>query len=238
MIYEQLLKWVQINNIPFTSDETLSSTNDLAKEQAFHIADPLHLYFCQNQKQGRGRGPNIWEDSGEGQVFLTFSIQRDVPPHYLASLLIGLFLQQSLEKAWPHPQWRIKPPNDMFLSEKKVGGLLIEVVHQAPVSRLIVGLGINLYNHPEALPEAGNIAATLGLTPEQSLKNFSRFLDLFYASLLSQQDLFAEEQLNETQRIEIQKRLMFTQLKKGEVFTLQLDGSIQVGDKLIPWRDF
>src|SRR5262245_50492595 len=110
------------------SHHTLASTNDRALELATRGDPKLPLLvLAERQTLGRGRGANRWW-SAPGA--LTFSLAIDgrlgtTPPQSLPpwSLAAGLAVCEALADLVPRGDWRVKWPNDIFLSGRKVGGI-------------------------------------------------------------------------------------------------------------------
>ena len=65
------------------------------------------------------------------------------------SPLVGLALYKACSGTWPFLNWNLKAPNDLYISNKKVAGLLIETVTQGDDIRLLVGLGLNVLATPD-----------------------------------------------------------------------------------------
>ncbi len=58
-----------------TAAETVGSTNDLAKQEAFSLSTPLKIYLSDRQEHGRGRGTNTWSNPPPGaSLMATFSM--------------------------------------------------------------------------------------------------------------------------------------------------------------------
>lgn len=137
--------------------EELASTNDRGLQRAADADLPTPaLVLARRQTAGRGRGGNSWQ-SGPGA--LTFSLI--VPPPAtlprerwpLASLAAGLAVRAVLARAARGGKTRVKWPNDVYLEDKKIAGILTETVASA-MPRLVIGIGINLNNSlAEAPPE-------------------------------------------------------------------------------------
>lgn len=135
--------------------ETLSSTNDRALQLAAATEQeaPL-LVIAGEQTAGRGRGKNRWW-SGPGA--LTFSVLLDPARHHLraelwprVSLTAGVAVCQALEQVAPQESVGLKWPNDVWLVNKKVCGILVETT---PNRRLILGIGLNANNSMQAAPD-------------------------------------------------------------------------------------
>lgn len=131
-----------------TWHEETASTNDLALQLAGtgDIVTPL-LIGATRQLAGRGRGTNRWWG---GTGTLMFSVLFDMNQLGLPqtlwprfSLVTGLSVAEALEVFLPDAAIGLKWPNDVWLYEKKVCGILIEQAQQFP-GRLVAGLGWNV----------------------------------------------------------------------------------------------
>ena len=141
--------------------EQLDSTNSRAIELAKSDCDTPTLVVAEAQTAGRGRQSNQWW-SVEGA--LTFTLILDFPslqPVQLSSfsLTTGLAVAQALERFAPAADIALKWPNDVFLNEKKICGILIERP-LASEPRLVVGIGINVNNSVADAPAEVSERAT------------------------------------------------------------------------------
>ncbi|MAV92062.1 MAG: biotin--[acetyl-CoA-carboxylase] ligase [Bdellovibrionaceae bacterium] len=172
--FEQTGTWAKKLKIPCTMKDAMTSTNDVAKEEAFQTHDPLKLYLAQHQTEGRGRFDRTWEDEGHGGFLLsTWSFDVSRSPSPMVTPRIGLMLVESFSKIFPEGSWSLKAPNDILLNGKKVAGILTEVVSKGDQFRLIVGLGVNVSKSPKALKTATSLTEGLG---EVSTDQWSLFL--------------------------------------------------------------
>jgi len=129
-----------------------TSTNDVAKKEAFSpdlLENEFCLYLADDQTAGRGRLERTWTSPQAGSALLSsWSFQVDVAPQPILTTLLGLGLYMSAKTTWPFLQWHLKSPNDLYLKDKKVAGLLVETVSQGSEYRLVIGLGMNILAHP------------------------------------------------------------------------------------------
>lgn len=126
--------------------ETLDSTNDYIKN---HI-DSMHdhtLVLAGNQTLGRGRRDKSWS-SAPGMNFLGsfYKVKKPVEP-YQAMIEGVLAAVLTLECFGVKPF--IKPPNDVYFKDRKVAGILAEIIHRKKC-HVIVGIGINVNEHKES----------------------------------------------------------------------------------------
>jgi len=132
-----------------TLDE-VGSTLDVAHELAAAGADPGTLIVAAAQTAGRGRMGRSWRSERGGGIWLTL-IERPRDPSGLEvlSLRVGLALAPALEP-FATGAVRLKWPNDLYVGEKKLGGILIEARwREQRLEWLAIGVGINLRPPPE-----------------------------------------------------------------------------------------
>ena len=131
----------------------IDSTNtELMRRARAGLMEPV-LLAADEQTAGRGRLGKGWH-SRAGQS-LTFSLALPMAPTDWSglSLAVGVSLAHSL-----HPEVRLKWPNDLWLHQRKLGGILVETAGTGGAAvrerLVVVGVGINI-----ARPEAAAVAA-------------------------------------------------------------------------------
>jgi BirA family biotin operon repressor/biotin-[acetyl-CoA-carboxylase] ligase len=137
--------------------ETVESTNTWALENSFRSPAKLPmLVWARSQTSGRGRGVNRWH-SQDGS--LTFSIavrSRHVAqnPAELPklALLAGIAVQSAIQPIIPAEDVRVKWPNDVFVSDRKLAGILVEIP-KAPATAAVIGIGLNVGNSLKGAPD-------------------------------------------------------------------------------------
>ncbi len=127
------------------------STQDVAARLAMEMSSgDLGLVIAGNQTQGRGRLNRKWY-SKENQS-LTFSwvmMEPDFKEIRAERLTLGagVALCQGIEKACskPSPALQMKWPNDIYLGDRKLAGILIETrrIAEGKIA-WIVGVGVNM----------------------------------------------------------------------------------------------
>jgi BirA family biotin operon repressor/biotin-[acetyl-CoA-carboxylase] ligase len=97
---------------------------------------------AERQTAGRGRLGRDWQSDIEaGLSTLTFSLGLPLQPADWSglSLAVGLAVVQSL-----HPTLKLKWPNDVWLDDRKLAGILIETTSVGDLRYAVIGIGINL----------------------------------------------------------------------------------------------
>ena len=132
-----LLPGLQLEVLP----QVESTNSELMRRARAGQRDRI-LLVAEQQTAGRGRLGRDWHSTaGES---LTFSLGLPLAPGDWSglSLAVGASLAESL-----HPRIRLKWPNDLWLDDRKLAGILIETASfgEAEAQRYaVVGIGINI----------------------------------------------------------------------------------------------
>ena len=140
--------------------ETESTNNDLKEIIRKSDEAVFALIKAKKQTTGRGRlGRSFF--SPEGGLYFSLSLpltgkEKNIP---FLTLLAGLAVSEAVEKV-SGIETEIKWPNDIYLNEKKLGGILTELVSGKKLCA-VVGIGINLNTRKEDFsPEIKDIATS------------------------------------------------------------------------------
>ena len=130
------------------------------------------LLLAQHQTAGRGRLGRDW--ASEAGASLTFSLGLPLAPADWGglSLAVGVSLAECL-----HPRVRLKWPNDLWLDDRKLGGILIETATSSDVAATsrryaVIGVGINIGPREAqgmSVPPAWLGELVPGITAEEAL---------------------------------------------------------------------
>lgn len=139
--------------------DVVGSTQDAAHELAATGAPHGTAVAARVQTAGRGTRRRQWISS-EGGLWLSVVCRpREIAAIEAVSLRVGLGLASLLERWLPQSaRVAIKWPNDLYLDDRKAGGVLAEARWQGDaLGWLVVGVGINVGN---ALPRLDGPMAT------------------------------------------------------------------------------
>lgn len=143
----------KISNKIIYYDE-VDSTQKIAKELITSGTSEHGLVICaKTQTEGIGRLDRKWI-SPIGGLWITTIYQGKFPLELFQgfSVFLGMEIVERLEKEL-HLEFKIKWPNDLILNNKKIGGILIDIISQQDsINYLIIGIGINLNVKSEDLP--------------------------------------------------------------------------------------
>lgn len=138
--------------------ETIGSTNDYAKQKRMEKRDLIVL--AKRQTGGRGTKGRSF-DSGEGGVYLSkLSFYENFPAKEAFTIMSGAAVAVCETLRYFGLKPVIKWANDVFVSGKKICGILIENVFSGgEISSSVVGIGLNVNN--ELPTELTDIATTM-----------------------------------------------------------------------------
>ncbi len=131
------------------------STNDLAKQGAQRGALTGSLWVADTQTHGRGRQNRTWSSPSGMGLYFSLLLRPKLPLAQwpLVSLAAGLSLQRALKDLGVTPIL-LKWPNDLWYQQKKIAGMLAELLFPAPQLPpcIVLGIGLNVHQKTEDFP--------------------------------------------------------------------------------------
>jgi BirA family biotin operon repressor/biotin-[acetyl-CoA-carboxylase] ligase len=154
----------------FTHFHTITSTNLYAMER---IREGLAVHgeaiIADEQTAGRGQRGKKWHaEAGKNiQVSLVINMAKlAASQSFRLSACIALGVRDALQEATGHT-FQIKWPNDLYLGDRKAGGILIENSFQAGIWQwAVAGIGINV-NQTQFSPELPNPVSLAQVTGQE-----------------------------------------------------------------------
>jgi BirA family biotin operon repressor/biotin-[acetyl-CoA-carboxylase] ligase len=126
--------------------DTVESTNTVLRHGSVSHGDAVATL---NQTGGRGRLGRDWIESPGRGLALSVVLTEPVAVPTLVPLIAGATAVEVLRQLHPASRAWMKWPNDVYVGERKVAGILTEV---PDASRMVVGIGVNLTHTAEELP--------------------------------------------------------------------------------------
>ena len=130
--------------------DNVDSTNEEAKRR-FHICDNLSVLSAISQTSGRGQKGNVWiSETGQNLTFsiiLKLSDERtrriQAYDQFAVSEIAALAVSDYLNSL--DIPAMVKWPNDIYVKDKKICGILIEnMIRGEWLSGSIIGIGLNV----------------------------------------------------------------------------------------------
>ncbi|MDO4320818.1 MAG: biotin--[acetyl-CoA-carboxylase] ligase [Bacteroidales bacterium] len=127
--------------------DTATSTNSELASRADRLPHGA-VVACREQTAGRGQRGNSWE--AEPGRNLTFSLLLrpsviGAAESFRMSMLVSIAVAEALERAMPGRRVTVKWPNDIYVDDLKICGILIENSFSGRrIDHAIIGIGINV----------------------------------------------------------------------------------------------
>jgi BirA family biotin operon repressor/biotin-[acetyl-CoA-carboxylase] ligase len=133
--------------------EELGSTNDRAKELADEGAEHGEVVVAEAQTAGRGRRGRTWSSPARKNLYFSVVLRPDLPPSRAPELTLvaSVAVCEALRQAGIDA--RIKWPNDLLASGRKIAGILTELAADPDcVQWVVLGVGVNVNARAEDFP--------------------------------------------------------------------------------------
>lgn len=131
-----------------------STNSELARRLAAGETRQPLLLLAEMQTAGRGRRGRDWFSPYAASLSLSLSFQVEGGANVLQglSLAVGVVIKQVLEQQGINGV-QLKWPNDLYLNNAKLGGILIELSGDfSGPCNLVVGLGLNVFRPQQPIP--------------------------------------------------------------------------------------
>jgi BirA family transcriptional regulator, biotin operon repressor / biotin---[acetyl-CoA-carboxylase] ligase len=125
------------------------STNDTAISLIKNKKKLSGCVYAAKQTKGRGTRGAKWV-SGKGNLFgsIFFHLEKKYPPFNEFSIINPIIISNVIKHFCKNKKINLKFPNDIFVNGKKICGILQEVITFNNKKFLIIGIGVNIINHP------------------------------------------------------------------------------------------
>ena len=130
--------------------ESVTSTNDVAINLIKEKHKDTGCIYAKKQTKGRGTHGNEWV-SDEGNLFgsIFFPLKNDYPPFNEFSIINPVIISSVIENFCEKKNITFKWPNDVFVNQKKICGILQELITVNSRKFLIIGIGLNIVSNPK-----------------------------------------------------------------------------------------
>tara|TARA_B100001059_G_C17821169_1_gene578391 strand:- start:859 stop:1842 length:984 start_codon:yes stop_codon:yes gene_type:complete len=125
----------------------------LNRLQAGQVMAPGSVIVAEAQSAGRGRRGRPWYSPFGSNLYFScyWRLEQGVPAAMGLSLVIGLAVCRVLQQQYKL-QAKVKWPNDIYINEQKLAGILVELSGQADAGcDVVIGIGLNV-----GMPEHSN----------------------------------------------------------------------------------
>ncbi|MDI6744089.1 MAG: biotin--[acetyl-CoA-carboxylase] ligase [Thermodesulfovibrionales bacterium] len=144
--------------------KSIDSTNALAMELAEKGVPNGTVIIADRQLKGKGRLGRTWFSPPEGNIYMSVIVRPEMEPKdaTLLTIMSAISCARAIESSTGFKA-KIKWPNDLMASGKKLGGILTEMKSdQDRIIFAVIGIGINVNARLDAFPpDVRSVAASL-----------------------------------------------------------------------------
>ena len=133
---------------------SVPSTQIIGHQLAADDANHGTVIIADEQTRGKGRMNRTWHSAKDQGIWMSIILRPKIPPVHAPqiTLLAATVLADVISEFDLKPL--IKWPNDVYLNNKKVAGILTEMrAEQDQINYLILGIGINVNNSIQFFPD-------------------------------------------------------------------------------------
>ncbi len=149
------------------------------------------IVITNEQTAGRGQQGNSWHS--EPQANLTFSLilypeHLPIADSFYLNIVASLAIAKTLRHFLPEKKISVKWPNDIYIEDKKVCGILIEnSLRGELVSSIVMGIGLNVNQTSFQLPAATSMMLECGqgFSLQQVLEHLGESIEAYYLMLIA-----------------------------------------------------
>lgn len=142
------LQYKKIKKIKYTGKiiikQIITSTNQyiINSNHKFNTGD---ICTAECQTHGRGKYGNYWISPFGCNIYLSiYWILKNHINAYGISLAVGVIIAETLNKISKH-NIKVKWPNDIYINNKKIAGILVEIIKRNQNStHMVIGIGLNI----------------------------------------------------------------------------------------------
>ena len=150
--------------------DQVNSTNDYLTQQTASFPGQTLACFAEQQSQGKGRLGRQWESPFGYNIYHSILWRFEKDPSQLVglSLACAIAVIRALKRYQPDLALGIKWPNDIYWQDKKIGGVLLEMIAESHGHcQVIVGVGINTHLSAQSMEKITQPCAALDAILEQ-----------------------------------------------------------------------
>lgn len=207
--------------------DEVGSTSDWLKSNATTLPAGT-VVFAESQTAGRGRRDNRWIAPRGKDLMVSLLLQPAAPLEKWPRIttLAALAICKAIEAELPL-QPRIKWPNDIYLNDRKISGLLAETVSTPKGLLLVLGIGLNVntLDFPPDLPATSLLKQLSSSTLHEIDRNTlaSRLLGTLHAEFQRIDNDFTAAVTEVRERSWLLGRQIRARAPQGELFGRVLD---------------
>ncbi|KMJ44718.1 biotin--[acetyl-CoA-carboxylase] synthetase [Xenorhabdus khoisanae] len=124
----------------------IDSTNQYLLDKLSELASG-DACVAEYQYAGRGRRGRQWVSAFGRNLYLSMYWRLEQGPAAAIglSLVVGIVIAEVLNRQGAHERVKVKWPNDLYLDDKKLAGILVELTGKTgDAAQIVIGIGMNI----------------------------------------------------------------------------------------------
>ncbi len=178
--------------------DSISSTMDIVANHLRKKSTEPFLIIADEQLEGKGRENSKWV-SPKGGFYGTYvlALEKSINQKQMRMIhyITALSIQQTLKELYKL-DIKIKWPNDIYLNNKKLGGILLEI-HSSQINHLLIGIGLNINIKKEDLNKVEGVKATSISEEIKCISNMGILIESLTETLFAYLEKLKSEHVNE-----------------------------------------
>lgn len=218
---------------PVVVKNATESTNDDARQAALQGAPHGAVFLAEAQTRGRGRSGHVWHSPAGENLYMSVLLRPNLSPMAMPpmTLAIGVCVARVVDDALGvQGQARIKWPNDVYVGEDKLAGILVEAsLRGTSVQSVVVGIGLNV--HTEGFPDelrATSLRLLGARDPDRSVLSARLLGEIEEAVTLFEQERLAPFHAEIGQRDMLRGRIVEISGVEGVAAGVDIEGFLMV----------
>jgi len=232
MQYKNTEKFLNDKGLTFKYYPKVSSTMKKLKK-LIEENDKCFFVVAEEQSRGIGRRGNLWY-SPKGNIYLSFNLKLidNIKNHYIFSFMTALSISNVLNNLC-NVETKIKWPNDIYIKEKKISGLISEIYKHNKTNYIIIGVGINVSNSPEISDYPTTYVKEINKNIDKItiINLFVKNIFIYYKKIINSENDFIKKEFKEKLLFLNEQILIKTGndlIIKGILEDINIDGSIKI----------
>lgn len=123
--------------------DSLDSTNSYLKRN-YQSLNNMTFVSANYQTFGKGRNNRRWESEDNNLLFSVLIKDKKLIQEYACISVLSAYSILSTLKKYGLNDLSIKWPNDVYVSNSKICGILLESITKSDIECLIIGVGVNV----------------------------------------------------------------------------------------------
>ena len=161
-------------------EECESTMNEARNQWKKNANSNGYILYTHNQTNGRGRGTHQWS-SKTNDIIFTFLCKVETEETLRKTGVVSLLTMYQLLKELYNINLKGKWPNDGYINNKKLMGILIEVDWNDGMFYVNIGIGLNV--EMKQLNTSISLSELIDISSLDELKLFSLFQERFFKLL-------------------------------------------------------